>query len=335
MRNPGPLGLRDEQFWSAPFATRDEVEGPLLAAGEEALIVDAPGRVVLEERQTLPLVVLRVAPLPRFAELDFRRHALVVAVELERNRVRVAPALEPIENLALPEQETVDPSSTARAAEAYLVDVRQRLALPWRPATHLLAVLLRDQVSERRRVRVEHSPGVYVDPEAERYRRQELERAGPPAPWPPPDDPLPHYLRGAGSPPLPDGPGIALDLPRLRVLGRDRRCVLHGSFRLPVLAHHRLPAERRREGGARGVVPVTLVATGSRHAGPWVVDLVVPVSDAAADGGEPAAGYFHLDLLDHLEPGPAEQTLFVYAVSAEVLAGPWPVAFVHPVEPDR
>ena len=63
----GDLGYRDEDFWIDPEDPRTELVFTLLRAKSDAIVLDAPHKVKLAERDTLPLAGIRICPLARCA----------------------------------------------------------------------------------------------------------------------------------------------------------------------------------------------------------------------------------------------------------------------------
>ncbi len=159
---------------------------------------------------------------------------------------------------------------------------------------------------------------------------------------------LPRYTRDEATPAPPEGLGISLSAERLHFTGRRDPSILRGSFRLSVPPHHVVrPSEgeqalpgasgmplREGEQAPNAAVPITLVVTGSRTAAPYVWRLVVPGHALLEPGeGEPVAvGSFAVDLRSFAALDDHEETWFLYAFSGEAMAGPLPIAFLHPMD---
>ena len=343
------LGLSDEDYWLDPLKTRDEIEDRLLDEGENTLLLGAPGKMVLRAQRSLPLVVLRVASLAQLGELSFDQQALVTAVDLATNRVYADLAVfHSGRNLAPPEV-SAEPALPGMGGEAYVIDVIDRLNLPEKPGDYLLRVIMREYLSEALPVEMLTSPSEFIDPEVVQFKKEELQRAQIPKPWPGQvvgkDFPSVYQLLES-TPQVPEAIDIALEVKRVSVIGSADPLVLHGSFRLPVLSEHILDEERDPHLAARAswlrdipeeapqpkaVVPITLVVTGSQSAAPFVWRLILPVYDEllVGDDGVVATGTFAVDLMALGRLGSSEQTWFLYALSAEVIEGPEMMAFVR------
>ncbi|MDX2148498.1 MAG: hypothetical protein SFZ23_13345 [Planctomycetota bacterium] len=348
MDGPGPLGLSDADFWTDPRRTRDAVQQPYMQANKEALIYDAPREVVPGARQTLPTQVLRVATFATLSAKPFRSTAIVVGVDLERNYVKAAIAVRPSpreSDPSTPIESGPPPEGVqgAMGAETFTIDLRERLELPWEPGSVLARLIVLDDVSEPRLIRLVPSAG-FLDPEVEKTRLAERAKTNVPTLRPPPDGPGVSFLRDKNSPPLPEvgKPGLTLSAPRVFALDADQPCMLRGSFRLPILKKHIVPqtpvpkagteeiyaqlAPRVRLGEpmATGVIPITLVATGSSIADPLIWRLIVPTYDRldASSDGALVTGAFALDARTLEGFDVLEQTFFLYAFSGEEMAGP-------------
>lgn len=325
---PVDLGLTDADYWDNPTKTRLQIETELLDAERSVLVIGAPSKVAYAQRDTLPLFVMRVGQQDAIARLPFRRTALVVAQELTSNTTYANMAV--IKDIEVPPPYD-GPPLTGTTGEAFLIELRTQLRLPWQRGELLVLVIMRDTMSHRVRVKLEK--GGYEDPAVEQYLAEEAAKPQPHEPYPPPrteDDDgksLPTYRKQADSPALPDGLGINLAVPRVIPRNPHMRCVVHGSFRL-----RPLPRERTAAGNDRfsAVVSITLIATGSDIAFPVQVDLHVPVYEPirTVDGEPEVTGWFSIDLQTLSNLDIVDQTYFIYAFSGELVTGPVPMALV-------
>jgi hypothetical protein len=312
------LGLEEAEFWSAPLRLQAEWCGRMAEEEFQGLLLDTPSRVPPAARDTLPMVVGWGTSLQASAQAPFGAHALVTAVDLRRNRVRVAKA----KDLERPAPQPRNPNARlpdGHMAGFQLVDARERLRLPWEPGDWLLRTILREHVSNARHTTILPPVGEGFTPS--------LTREDPPAIHPPVGDPLPSYRARRDSPALGAGAALALAVERVTPLRDDPQVVLRGAFRLPALPHERVdPAAWQGQGPApRAVIAVSLLLPTSLAPRTSVYRLQVPC------WGEPDAegrheGWFALDLLPWLAR--ESHTVFVYAFSGEQLAGPVPAALV-------
>lgn len=361
---PGPLGLAEADLWGDPRAREDVIIDRLIDEGFLGVVVEAPARVALGARATLPLVGVEAAPLSGAGGwAPVRLAAVACASALETREVRAALAFAPADAGPPSFPPEADPPALVGAQyEMFEVDLRARLRLPWRPGTWVVGLLVREQATNRVAVRLEAGAPGFVDPAVAALLGAKRRPRYPQPVWPrpAPGTPLPSYRPRPDSPPLPEGRSIALAVERLVRDVDDAQVVVRGSFRLPVLEREvvkpadpadaalveamdeRARAELLADGAAwqdpgdpeaTAVLPITLVATGAERPAPLVVRLQVPVHapiDPTADAPE-ATGHFALDLLK-VDGGERlrGQTSFIYALCGEVLAGPAAVAVVDP-----
>lgn len=360
---PGPLGLADADFWDAPRRTEDDVHARLIAEDFRGVVIDAPARVPLGRRATLPLSGVHVATVREGQTLSLDEAAVATAARLETHEVRAGLAFPQKDLAPAAGLDDDDDPGDALTLVSFEADLRAQLGVPWQPGTWLLTLLVRDQATNRVTVKLEAGgAGGFKDPAVAALMAGQRRPRYPQPVWPRqrPGKALPTYRARPDSPPVPGAPGIALSVGRLLRGSDDAQVVLRGSFRLPVLerevvkpadptdaaALERLDEQARadalREGlawqdpgdpDAAAVVSITLVSTGASRAGPLVLHLQVPTYepiDPTADAPE-AVGHFALDLL--AQPGGErlrDQTSFIYALCGPVLAGPATVAVVDP-----
>lgn len=330
----GALKLTDEEFFTAPLKTRKATLDPLLGAGVEALIADAPRKVSIDVRDTLPMVVVRAGSFGAVASAPVSRAGIVVATDLETGQVRAEMAVQPPEKSVQPDEPREAPEG-AMAGETKVVDLRKRLDLPWRPSRYAVALILREQISDPLEVLLDSSPGGYKDPEVEKHRKAALGKAPLPAVHPAPDQTV-RYRNVAGAPEL-SAAGLALSAPRVRKASEKGPLLLTGSFRVEVPAHlvvkksehtKALEAQLGEAGLPSALVPITFVITGSKIPQPEIWHTVLPAWGAIDPKKPVAAGSFAIDLNAAANFSEPLQTLFVYAFCGAHRFGPLPIAIV-------
>ncbi len=338
-----PFGLKDEEFWTDPWRNRRAAQRPLMQKGEGALLLGAPAKVGLQEHDTFPVAVLRVRK-ANDAASPFKGTAIVAVADLNTSQLKARLAFPPRRHTfraatVSGRKDSFSDDDTAMISEGHTVDLGARLGIPAAWGEYVVTVILRDQVSNRCRMKLVDST-TYDDPAVERYMRElQAMKLGIPRISPEPDDPAPSYQRLDDSPELPSEPGIALAVERVNVIqpatdGLSTHCPLTASFRLPVRPHHLAEppeGDAPDEPQATAVVPITLLLTGSADPAPKLVKLAVPSYEAVAtDAGQPVAtGYFHLDLCRLADLTSTPQTYFLYAFAGEAMTGPVPAAFVR------
>lgn len=319
----GILGLDDDDFWTDPHKTRDDVIGSLIKAREFGVTIDAPTTADIAARRMLPIAVIHVAQEPELLQHCFDNEAILVAARLEDRATLVAPLTE-----GVPFRPVEGGRENAIMASMQVVDAFTRLDLPTKPAKYLFGVILRDRMSNRVEVEVGQRKLGYHDKEVAKFLASQAPPEPPPV-WPKPARPFPDYERRVDSPKLPDQPGIELAAPRVVVFGRNQ-AVLRLSYRLAVRKrdyvrhrHHHLDEPPP----PTAVLPLTLVINGSRDPGPVVLAMHVPVDERAIERDQ-AVGHVALNLFDYPPLGRREETLFVWAFCGEQMAGPALVGIV-------
>lgn len=332
-----------DDFWSDPLKNRRTIQRKLMSQGQEVVMSEVPAEVPLGVRHTLPVVVLRTATIANAAGNPFGKTAILTVVDAERNQTWAALAIEPpqrhTEEL---ESGNREPLQEGMIGEAFVLDARKLMDLPWEPTKYIVTLILRDKPGPRLPVRLLGAEGSYKDPEVEKYKEQQRKTPAVPAVFPAPHPEHAVYERRSDTPPVPGELGISLAAPRVVPMKDARTCVLQGAFRLKVLPKHvvpgsGIPGAEELQAQYRGkslvptaVVPITVVATGSTAAVPFVFHLMVPTFDAVTPGeGGVATGNFAIDLQRIYNVLAVEQTLFLYAFSSEEMAGPVPIGFVR------
>jgi hypothetical protein len=330
MTDPLLPELPDEAYWDKPLESMQRVMMARMGAGLLGPVVGAPARVPLQGRDGLPVWGCYVEPLGTHGR-SFQVMAVVVASGLDSGKVYAAPAFPPpasAEPLPPPSPVPPPPGTSGLVWDLDLYEALE--ALPRRPAAYALCVLVRGRRSNVVRIELYGASGVSDDPEVRRFLEEHRRRKGPPDPWPP-GAAVVDEARAAELPPVPAGTGIALSVPRVHVLEARARCLLSGSFRVPVLPRHVVPAAPGA-GTERihAVVPVTLVLTSEDYAGPYVAELRIACHEPLqpAEPHPVAVGRFAVDLMS-LPGMPREpRTRHVYAFAGAAASEAATVSFV-------
>jgi hypothetical protein len=327
----GALQMADQAFWGKPLEERAQIESDLAAEEKDALVLDAPRKVAIDVRNSLPLVLVRVAHFALAAGVPIQKFGILVAADAEGGVVRAGRAIEP------PDRRTREPEpgeGSGMAAEALLIDVRERLDLPWRRSQLAISLILREQISDEMRVALDLTPGAYRDEAVEKKRQKDLLDAPLPAisPAPSPTAPVPAYRKVEGAPEIPDKPGLALASERVVKLHSAGPLVVKGAYRVKVPPHLFVSGDRaeavKLDPKPAALVPITLVITATVAPAPYTLNLVVPSWDADPKTGI-AAGTFAIDL-DKVGPlRRQEKTLFVYGFAFDQRFGPLPIGLAE------
>lgn len=259
----GELGLSDGEFWTAPEKTRARLEDKALSEDKEVLVVDAPHKVDLHARQTAPLAVLRFALTDTVGAIPLALYAVVVAADLQRGEAWSEMAVAPPSRPVPPREPFEFVGDNAHSGEMRIVDLRERLDLPWRPAKLAVWMLLREREFGPLFVELGEPPTAYKDKAVAEAHEGKL-KAGPL----PPLSPSPHgglvaWGSEAGAPAVPGKPGITVHAPRLLKTGDFVPCVVRGSFRLPIAPRFVVKPGKEHDALAhalgKGPVPAALV----------------------------------------------------------------------------
>jgi hypothetical protein len=326
----GLLQLDDAEFWSAPFRTRDETQRRLSREGFLGVAIDAPQRVPLDGRQTIPVVGWDVATFRQAKKLRFEDFALVTAVSQDDGYVYTGRLYDPRvkdSRQAAPEDE--DPGE-GKSYRAFTFDLNERVGIGLRPKACVVTMIVQDQVSNRVTTTLCPPQLSWVDPEVKAFLAErrgagsEVAERFPQAVSPPASGALPSYEASAKTPEIPTSEGLALVGPQKAT--RNAPCPVYGSFRVPVPEDLRVRERPDQPGWGVGddkavaVIPVTLVVTGGRVPGPYVARLQVPIYEAVGEDSL-GVGHFALDLCQVLG-GLGAQNYFVYAFSGSAFFGP-------------
>jgi len=351
----GILGIEGGAYWEKNQVSATKQVRQLARAGTPGVHLDAPPEVSVAGRAWLPAYVLYVRTMAETVQIDPEASLLLVAVRHDDNTLYAARALqfdeEPADDGGPPPG---PPPDTGFLGELFCIDVGEQLGLPWERGTVSLYGMLRERLSNRRDVILGNETSDYVDPEVEAFV-QERERTWLPETigpvWPPLDRirgaisraldggpaPFPNFRVHADSPSLPEGLGIRMVADRVAESGSGR-CVMRGSFRLPCTTLERVPFDpqtgRPLEVGAPGataVMPIHVVGTGTRSAGPIVLRLRVPTfGEAGQAEGTPVTGYFNIDLFELGPMRSKPDTYFFSAFFRDIVTGPVTIGVAPP-----
>lgn len=323
----GDAPFADADFWDDERrgAATQKLLDACWAARKVRTVLAAPGAVPLDS-PTLPVTGVRIASL---REPPFTAGAVVIASCVDTHAVFARAAFPPVDVLESPPAGEL---AKGVSGFSFALDLFERFDLPRRAGTYEVAVVVRDDASNRVRVQLKPAAGGYRDLAVEEFLAKK--RGEPPVPgvWPEPGEELPAYRDVEGAPDVPEAPGIALAAERVLVLEPGARCLVRGSYRLPVLAREIVRLEDRSalRSQASAVVAIALVVTASDSPGPFVARLHVPCY-AMIDPADPVAtGSFALDLLALPNMWRGARTNFIYAVCGEVFSAPALAAFVTP-----
>ena len=324
------LGLSQEEFWSDPYRTRDEVVARLMDGQHLGYFVDAPPQVNVEHRDTIPVVGVRHLSIAEGRAVDFRRCGLAVAVHVERGEVCVGRAFawkNPTKPRAAPKPGRATPAGSA--ADLFKVDLKQQLPdLNWSGGTVLTNLLILERSSNRVTIHLEGAVGDVGAPPLRGV-------------WPLAGEGA-QYSNVDGLLPMPDGYSIFMQVPRVVVQRPGARCEVRGRVRVPIAGHNVVPlpptdpqarsawqppdvGDRR----ATGLIPLTLVLAQAESLEVIKLQYVMPVyQDLDPAGGTMGEAEFCVDLFAHPDMVRIPQTYQLWAYAGAEMIGPHPLGVV-------
>lgn len=351
----GGLGLSQNDFWGS-FEAKNAAKPKVLSRvlqGWRGLIADAPTSVALDSRTTAPILAYFVRDIRDDVHIDVHRQLLLVGSDHATHEVRVATALwsfKPRARKGPPPAADPGPGATSSFFD---IDAAARLALEGYPGRWTFALLLREWRSELLEVDFGPAPGGFHDDAAARLIAERRRANPPPPPEVFPAHPqrhvgvtgtygslYPRYGDKAEAPAVPTEPGVCVEVDRAVV--SNERCMLRGSFRVPVLPRERVgprtyatgdgATERRMpdvgDERAVAIVPLSLIFTGSNDPGPFMITLQLPAYEL--DSREIAIGRFEVNLFELAEMPRTAGTYFLHVVHGPHAVGPLPIGIVSP-----
>jgi hypothetical protein len=173
----GPLLLADDEFWADLERTRDAVVAELAKSDVHGILLDAPKRVVLAGRDTLPVAGYFVRSLEDDRLLDQERQMVVVAVNQRSGQLLSGMALQ---SGKLPAPQAAPPRNPGKGTtlNMFSFDLRRTLQLPWTPGAYRVTVLLGRFISNTVVVELAGEGSAAVAAAASAATHIELVRAG-------------------------------------------------------------------------------------------------------------------------------------------------------------
>lgn len=316
---PHPLGLADEDFWGDYTRTQEETHATIKKTGYRGILIDIPRVISVNNRNTIPVVGWYVRTIREESKRSLEGQTVVAVVNLQTGGFVAAPALHTGKHGAPPVLSPDEDSSEGIRLEMFETDLRRVFDLPWEPGRYAVFVILQDFISNVATTELTGGAATAPSrPDRPASVRPSLGDASD----------LPDYHRRQDSPAVPLHAGIILSAePQVRI---GAQFIVRGSFRLPLLPQERVTrGEAVGAPGARAVLSISLLATGTDDPGPFEFRLSVP--SYSADGDE-ATGHFAVDL-SALKGAPVEpMTYYVHALSRDVAAVPVSVRVVAQVQ---
>jgi len=321
----GPFGLEDNDFWTNPWKTLNDVAWDRVGENEGGIIIDAPDLVDIDAQNTLPLISYYTAELTQLKYFPYEGNALVVVMDLDNNQL-LATKVPPVDRVVSSKGE---PGPGFGGSE-YIMDLRKSSGLEWSPCNCLVTVVMRDLVSNRKPFSLNRSPVAYRDPEVEKLIALGKQKKPPRKIMPFLDNDSIKFEKSEKSPDLSKEEGITLQLERVVVRKENAANVLHASLRIAIPAHDVVRTIEGQEAPdvgdekAKAVIGVSVVIIGSEESDPTILTMAIPSYDEIEGTSERpiATGYFALDLFKITRIADREQTYFIYAFAGSEMEGP-------------
>jgi hypothetical protein len=325
------IELSEEVLRAGPAL--DDALARLIDAGSEGIALCAPAAVRpgMVSRGGLLLAGCRVETLRDAARRPpFESMAVLAATQLETGRVRAGRAFpDPTEGFPTPQPP--DPGEGFTGG-VFRLDVAARLAIPPVPGPIAVWLIARDRAAGPVHIVVEDPPRQgFEDNEVVKFlaawrKRNAVKPRGadPATVWP--EETIfgkyPVYRKTAESPAMPDT-GITLAAKRTVVLEKGAIWELAGSYRLTI-PRGQIVLEPVSGNPTTAVVPITLVVTSNKMAGPIIRHLHVPSFSPLnpRDAAHVVEGQFKLNLFSFPRIWHIPGTYFVYAICGDVMSSP-------------
>lgn len=313
-----PTNLLDADFFDDPERTSDAVSDAMSAENRVGLLVDAPHRIDVSQRDSFPLVAHVRRPFSKARDGAFRTHAVVLAVDLTRGLAWVDHAIPP-DPYEATESRTLDPGPpggvddntadrsvpSGYASSNRVVDLRDRLFLPWRPSRIASWVLLGEFAGGPLLTEL-HAPASWREKpgeqDAELPSRITLEA---------PERPLAE---------IPQEDGV--------VLGRSEAAdstsrLAEGAFHLPhSLANTSQAASSTDRGASARTVPMVVVGTGQKSGAVGILHVLVKATPVSDDDDASLVGHFSMDLRTIAGLSSPDEAHWFWFVLGKSLYGP-------------
>lgn len=301
--NLNRLKLADDTFWASEDRGADAMAREPVG-NFHGLLLDAPVRVDLARRNTLPIGIYHHGTLRDLAVTKLPRLGVLTAIDPATNRLFLASCAGLDRDDNLMEPPPCDPADLPEGdmSTSYAAELRELMFLPWMPRTLLLTVQYRAVVSNRVAVAL-----VGAGP----AQHGSVRAAGPLEPPEvrginlPPMSRLP--IDGAhAEPALPQQTGILLSGSRVVDGRRDNPWWLQVGLRLAPQG--------------RSAVTVHMLRLGANDGSVALAQVMVDMSTDAGDGS--AVASFSVDLRS-MAPAAVAQTYFVTAFIGAEMSAPW------------
>jgi hypothetical protein len=169
--------LADEEFWGDAERTRDALVADFAKSDFHGIVVDAPKRVPLASRRSLPIAGYFVRSLEDDRLLNQERQMVVVAVNLGTGEVLSGMALQ---SGKTPDPQKEPPHNPGKGTQVnmFSFDLRQALSVPWASGWYRVTVLLGRFISNTVVVELAAPGGGAMPASTGGFPRIELLRAG-------------------------------------------------------------------------------------------------------------------------------------------------------------
>lgn len=137
----GPLGLSGDQYWNDPTSFIEDIIDQRMMTSQDGFLIDAPGKVFLDQNKTVPLVCLHTAETNKFVRHSLMTTTQLISVYLETGDVRLVKLAE---SPAMRDTRQHPPGFSNRSLA---VDLKELLSIGSYPGRHAVSLLCGPEIS--------------------------------------------------------------------------------------------------------------------------------------------------------------------------------------------
>ncbi len=320
--NTNILNLTDEEYFTNPFKTEDDIVSKLSVQNFEGVTIGSPRFININEKQSLPVIACERRTFENIANSPFDESAVLVAVSLESGTVYANNAEQSPDNMIpiepAPGEKSDIPQGTA--AQMHDIDAKERLDIPWRES-NLLLYLLIGNLRSNKTISTLVSDEISDPEEASAKEFQTLADQKRPSVTYPPNNPYPAYSVSEFSPPLPKGKGIFLTTEKKYSVRKGGPLVIHASYSIPVYEHEMMTEAQNTSADIKALVPMAILVSGTKQNFVGCYNIHVPCSSLTEnEEGKTGSGYFSVDLIERQAIPATTQNYTIQVISRDVIS---------------
>jgi hypothetical protein len=296
------LNFTDDEFFDIDPSILSSREWSLLDMDFFGLAIAAPGEIMVDEKDKIPLIMAVHLSGERDWEFPMSDNCILVGTDLQDGSVHFAKAFvdrKERKNRGIKKKVPRGPKPSglvSAAAKLIELDPKDHLSIPWSPGIWAVGVIYYDWSSNSVTVELMGEEEIPSSPAHEIY----------PEPDPKGTGLLPSFVPGPQIPAPPDS-GLVFT-GKIKVEDGQQHLNIFGSFALMTRYFH-LP-ERKivhqfqdgKQHSVAAVIPVTFAILGMNWDTPIQIDWAFPVYGEPLEVSTKAQGYFAIDALENRPP---------------------------------